>query len=328
MTIKQNKMEDKFLKGNVVEVIKTYPNPSEILIHIDFDHTTVDEHGGDYVAKFCNVLKRLYHYGIRHVSINTRRSPHQLLGQVEGFATEVCRRFEEEGGKVKCKTKQQKQGGGGATVSSSFQYKSEDDVLILKVFGLENRQFDDDDNIGKYKLENLVKDITHQDGKIKIGIMLDDTLDVINGMYGHPELIPGGIKIGLVWMNKTRPLALYDRLFNSTHFPLRGQAQQGQGQQRQDRKQGHGQSQQLMFYSPPQQRRYRPPSPQGVIGGYQYIMGGGGRGGGGGGNVHRPKKAKVNESRLLKQQSLPKSGGKNLLFGDDDDDDDDDFPDL
>jgi hypothetical protein len=51
-------------------------------------------------------------------------------------------------------------------------------------------------------------------------------------------------------------------------------------------------------------------------------------GGGDGGNVHRPKKAKVNESRLLKQQSLPKSGGKNLLFGDDDDDDDDDFPDL
>ena len=42
----------------------------------------------------------------------------------------------------------------------------------------------------------------------------------------------------------------------------------------------------------------------------------------------RPKKAKVNESRLPKQQSLPKSGGKKLLFGDDDDDGDDDFPDL
>ena len=47
-------MEDKFLQGNVAEVIKSYPNPSEILIHIDFDHTTVDEHGGDYASLACS----------------------------------------------------------------------------------------------------------------------------------------------------------------------------------------------------------------------------------------------------------------------------------
>lgn len=333
-------MEAKFLKGNVAEFIKSYQNPSQILIHIDFDNTVVDEYGGDYVAKFYNVLKRLYRFGIRHVSINTRRSPNQRIDEVEGFATEVCRRFKEDHVKIKCKkTKQQQKQkqGGGAAVSSSSQHQ-DDDSLILNVFGLENRQFDDDENIGKYKLENLVKDIKQQGGKIKIGIMLDDTLDVIEGMYeqehGHPEVIPDEIKIGLVWMNKTRPLALYDRLFNSTHFPLRqGQAQLKKG--------GQGQSQQLMFFPPPQQRRFRPPSPHGqvggVVGGYQHIMGGGG----GGGHVmvgrpSRPKKAKVNvhlPSQKKQQQqkpSPPKSRGKNLLFGsdDDDDEDDNDFPNL
>jgi hypothetical protein len=227
------------LSGNFVDFIREFlGDRSKILIHFDYDGTIMP-HGVEpgkeefekYVNKFVMVLRRLHKFGIQHVGINTRRSEEQgLVEEVRLFISmvqeKVCDIFPK---------------GISLAFMTPFQHDS-----VQK--------------IGEIKIKKLIDSMFMSTHDYTIGILLDDTpevidqaIDYIHNPKQQQKQKVAGKTIGLVWTNQyiqynqyiqnnqqkqqkqyqsEKSLPVYTKLFTPPHFPLHHQQKQ-QKQQKQ-----------------------------------------------------------------------------------------------
>lgn len=215
------------LSGNFVDFIREFPGDrSKILIHFDYDGTIMP-HGVEpgkeefekYVNKFVMVLRRLHKFGIQYVGINTRRSEEQgLVEEVRLFIFMV----QEKVGDIFPK-------GISLAFMTPFQHDS-----VQK--------------IGEIKIKKLLDSMFMSTHECTIGILLDDTpevidqaIDYIHNPKQQQKQKTAGKTIGLVWTNEynqynqqkqqkqyqsEKSLPVYTKLFTPQHFPLHHQQKQ------------------------------------------------------------------------------------------------------